>query len=136
MKLPVVVLVVLVAAFGASLLFWYFAIFQGQAPEAAPPDTAVSPMCSGFAPVPGEISCDETISIAQAKYGGKAQGIIQGSAGFPEKEGAPPAVKSFWRIEILLDSPIQKDQETFNSARLYLDRKTSEELASGYTSRP
>jgi len=133
MKFPFVLFVLLIAAFIGGGLFWYSAIFKEQKPELTASDTTASKMCSGFAQAPGEISCQEAIRIAQAKYGGTTQAILQGS-GFPKKDnGSSSAMRSFWRIEILLENPITKDQETFNGARSYIDRETGEELAGGYT---
>jgi len=127
MKLPLALFVLLIAAFIGGGLFWYSAIFKEQKPELTTSDTASSKMCSGFAQAPGEISCDEAIRIAQAKYNGKVQSLSRGTMG--GKEGS----KDMWRIDLLLDEAVTKGQEVFNGARIYLDRKTGEELAGGYT---
>jgi len=130
-----------------STIFWYFAIYQK--PPSETPGTTAKPtpavgfgslrpyatLCKEFQKVEGEISCEEAIRIAEAKYGGKVQSILQGS-NLHKKGDITSEGKEVWRLDILLDKPIQKEQEIFDSARLYLDRKTGEEFASRYTKKP
>ena len=95
------------------------------------PTTTGLIICNEFSEVAGELSCANAVQIAEEKYGGIAQSIAIGS-NFRKKSDPNPQGKDIWRIDLLLNKPLSKDQQIVTQATVFLDRKTGEELKISY----
>lgn len=95
------------------------------------PTTAQLEICREFSEIPGEITCENAVQIAEGKYDGIVQSIAQGSK-FRKKSDPNPEGKDIWIISILLNKPVSRNQQIVTKATVFLDRKTGEELKISY----
>lgn len=116
------VFIILIIA-GVILVSWLYI----QAKEVF----TIKKLCAEFPSVSGEISCQEAVRIALARYKGGLEAIDQGS-GLREVDSASPG-QDVWIIEINLDAPIEKEGEVFGVMAVFLDKETGEEVIVDYT---
>lgn len=137
-RIFLVIAVILVVALIAGIAYWYF-VLSKKPPSEIAPGTKPTPvasfsvinLCRDFQKTEGEISCEQAIGIATAKYPGKAQSVSPART-LPQKDSPNSTVKNMWRVDLLLDTPLKKDQDIFESARIFIDRISGEEIRSTY----
>lgn len=87
--------------------------------------------CEEFPPVPGEISCQEAIIIAQEQYPGEIQYINQKRISFLvgiSREAAQTKEQEAWLIGINLQEPIKTKIEESKSAEVAVSKSDGEIL--------
>ena len=140
MKLPIVLLIVLIAALLGSFLFWYSTIFKESKPEVATPDITTPPdpiaeLCKEFRNVAYKISCDEAVKIALDQAPGKVQNVsigpvrtsVPSSSGLLERRTV-----NLWLIDIALANPYFEEKLNKQVNRLQIGLSLDERFDEHY----
>lgn len=141
-KVFLAIAIIIFIAFIGGALYWYFVLSKEPTSTGTPSPTPTPAkngattlgelvLCKDFQKVENEISCEEAMRIATAKYIGRVKSIAPVRASL-QKDPLTSKGVDMWRIDILLDNPLKKDQEIFKGARIFIDRKTGSEIRSRY----